>query len=102
MINNNLPLIQFLYIFVFSLNYLTDEYNDLFLPIYILGYLGRCTNNIENVVTVNVDILSVKNIIRFIDSHVEGNNTARFPTLTGVYSRVSSLRNHVIAELIST
>ena len=76
--------------------------NYLFLHVYILGYLGRYTNNIENVVTVNVDILSVKNIIRFIDSHVEGNNTARFPTLTGVYSRVSSLRNHVIAELIST
>ena len=76
--------------------------NDLFLHVYILGYLGRYTNNIENVVTVNVDILSVKNIIRFIDSHVEGNNTARFPTLTGVYSRVSSSRNHVIAELIST
>ena len=77
-------------------------FNYLFLPIYILAYLGRYTNNIENVVTVNVDILSVKNIIRFIDSHVEGNNTARFPTLTVVYSRFSSLRNHVIAELIST
>ena len=98
MIKNNLPLIRFLYILVLC----SAIFNYLFLPIYILGYLGRYTNNIENVVTVNVDILSVKNIIRFIDSHVEGNNTARFPTLTVVYSRVSSLRNHVIAELIST